>query len=477
MNGGEDSTRTDTRTPAPVEKPVALTVAGSDSGGGAGVQADLKTIEAHDAFGTSAVTAVTAQHTRGVESTHVLPAAEVAAQLDAVTDDFDVRAAKTGMLATAEIVELVADRAAAADFPVVVDPVMVATSGDRLLDAAAEDAYADLVSEATLVTPNADEAAVLTGVEVGGRECAVEVGERLLATGADAALVTGGHVPDPSEGPGETVRDMLVTPDGTRTFERPRIDTDATHGSGCALSAAIAARLARGESVPEAVEASAAFAARAVRYHLDVGEGPGAVHHAVEVRNRAAREATAEAVRGVVREFVEADVSALVPEVGTNVVGATPYAESVGETAAVEGRITRTFSGVKPNRDVRFGASSHVARFLLACREFDPDLRFAANCRFDSDVAAALERLNWPVAEYDRGSEPEGVKEREGSTMQWGARRAFEAARSADGESSGDGTPVAVVDRGEVGKEAMTKVVARDGEELAERVLALSEAL
>src|SRR6056297_3243389 len=174
----------DTRRPASVEKPVALTVAGSDSGGGAGVQADCKTIEAHDAFGTSAVTAVTAQHTRGVESTHVLPPEEVAAQLDAVTGDFDVRAAKTGMLATADIVDCVAERAADAEFPVVVDPVMVATSGDRLLDAAAEEAYEDLLTEAALVTPNADEAAVLTDVTVEGQESAIAAGEALLAMGA-----------------------------------------------------------------------------------------------------------------------------------------------------------------------------------------------------------------------------------------------------------------------------------------------------
>jgi len=246
------------------------------------------------------------------------------------------------------------------------------------------------------------------------------------------------------------------------------VATDATHGSGCALSAAIAARLARGDDLPDAVAAGVEFAARAVRYHLAVGEGPGAVHHAVDVRNRAAREPTAEAVSGVVGRFVDADVSPVVPEVGMNVVGATPYAESVGETAAVEGRITRTLSGVQPNRGVRFGASSHVARFLLAAREFDPDLRFAANCRFDADVEAALDGRDWAVAEYDRGAEPADVKELEGSTMQWGARRAFESVA---------GTPVAVVDRGEVGKEAMTKVVAPDAETLAERVLALAEAV
>ncbi|USZ69451.1 bifunctional hydroxymethylpyrimidine kinase/phosphomethylpyrimidine kinase [Halorussus salilacus] len=459
MNG--ESTRV-TRRPAPVSKPTVLTVAGSDSGGGAGIQADLKTIEAHDAFGTNAVTAVTAQHTRGVESTHVLPAEEVAAQIDAVRGDFDVRAGKTGMLATAEVVRTVADRAADAAFPLVVDPVMVAASGDRLLDPEAETAYEGLVAEAALVTPNADEAEALTGVDVVGSASAEEAGARLLEMGAAAALVKGGHVP------GETVRDVLVTPERTRTFEHPRVATDATHGSGCALSAAIAARLAHGDDLADAVDAATDFLARAVRYPLDAGEGAGAVHHAVGLRNRAARDSTAEAVREVVADLADADASTLVPEVGMNVVGATPYAEDPDETAAVEGRITRTFAGVKPNRGVRFGASSHVARFLLACREFDPALRFAANCRFDSDVESALESLDWPVAEYDRGAEPDAVKAQEGSTMQWGARRAFESVA---------GTPVAVVDRGEVGKEAMTKVVAGDAEELAERVLALLDAV
>ncbi|WP_135806145.1 bifunctional hydroxymethylpyrimidine kinase/phosphomethylpyrimidine kinase [Halorussus marinus] len=451
-----------TRRPAPVSKPAVLTVAGSDSGGGAGIQADLKTIEAHGGFGASAVTAVTAQHTRGVESTHVLPAREVGAQFDAVAADLDVRAAKTGMLATAENVRTVADRAATADFPVVVDPVMVAASGDRLLDPDAEDAYEGLLAEAALVTPNAEEARVLTGIAVEDADSAAAAGEALVEMGADAALLTGGHVS------GETVRDTLVTPDRTRTVDHPRVETDATHGSGCALSAAIAARLALGDDLPAAVEAGVEFVARAVRYNLDVGEGPGAVHHAVGLRNRAAREPAAEAVSEVVGRLVEADVSAVVPEVGTNVVGATPYAESVGETAAVEGRITRTLSGVRPTRGVRFGASSHVARFLLAAREFDPELRFAANCRFDADVEAALDDLGWPVAEYDRDAEPDAVKEPEGSTMQWGARRAFEAAA---------GTPVAVVDRGEVGKEAMTKLVASDPATLADRVVGLAEAV
>lgn len=450
-----------TRQPAPVSPPVCLTIAGSDSGGGAGIQADVKTMEAHGVFATSVLTSVTAQHTRGVESSHVLPESEIDAQLRAIRDDFDLGSVKTGMLATQEVIDLISGHAHNIDSPLVVDPVMVATSGDRLLEPEAEDAYEALVSEATVVTPNADEAAVLTGIEPEDEQSAREAGEELLGMGTEAALIKGGHVP------GDAVRDVLVTRESTETIEHPRIESEATHGSGCALSSAIAARLAHGDSFGEAVERGVEFMARAVRYPLDVGRGPGAVHHLIGLRERAARNPTAERVEEIVEEFVVRDVSALVPEVGMNVIGATPYAERVGETAAVEGRITKTLSGVHPNRGVRFGASSHVARFLLAAREFVPGLRFAVNCRFDEAVEDALEALDSPVAEFDREAEPADVKAEEGSTMQWGARQAF----------GREETPVAVIDRGEVGKEAIVKLLAEDGETLAERMFSVRDAL
>ena len=468
-----------TRRRAPVSPPVALTIAGSDSGGGAGVQADLKTMEAHGVFGTSVVTAVTAQNTLGVERSHVLPIEEIDAQYGAVQADFDLGAVKTGMLATAPVIDLVADRLTDAEAPIVVDPVMVAASGDRLLDPDAEAAYEALIAESTLVTPNADEAVVLTGVEPTDRDTAREAGEELVAMGADAALVKGGHVEEGSE----TVIDTLVVDDDSeplgqsprsaddspivRTFEHPRIDTDATHGSGCTLSSAVASHLAHGETLEFAVEAGTAFMERAVRYSLDVGEGPGAVHHLSALREAADRHRTMTDVAEVVEAFVDRDVSRLVPEVGMNVVGATAYAEAVGETAAVEGRITRTLSGVAPNGGVRLGASSHVARFLLAAREFDPDLRFAVNCRFDDETEAATSELDGPVTEYDRDTEPADAS----GTMGWGARQAFGAV------DADDPTPAAVLDRGAVGKEAIIKVVAETPEELGERVFALLDAV
>lgn len=448
------------RQSAPITKPVTLTIAGSDSGGGAGIQADLKTMEACDSFGTSVITALTAQNTQGVESSFVVPTPEIENQLDAVLSDFELSGIKTGMLATTDVIEVVTEYACSFECPFVVDPVMVATSGDRLLDEAAENAYEELVSTATLVTPNADEAAVLTDIEPTNEEEAREAGERLLEMGCDAALITGGHIPS------DDVLDVLVTDGSTETYSHPRIETDATHGSGCTLSSAITARLARDDDLSTAVEYATEFMERATRYHHDVGNGPGAIHHLAALREQAARQPVQETIETIVGEFVQRNVRSLVPEVGMNIVGATPYAESTEEVAAVEGRITKTIDGVNPNRGVRFGASSHVARFLLSLREHDTSIRFGVNCRFADDVERALHGLDWTIAEYDRSEEPD--PDVEGSTMRWGARQAFESV---------DGTPVAIIDRGDLGKEPIVKVFATDGETLRNRTIELLDSL
>jgi hydroxymethylpyrimidine/phosphomethylpyrimidine kinase len=447
------------RQPAPTEVPVVCTVGASDSGGGAGVQADLKTLEAHGVFGASVVSAVaaTTQHARG-DSTHVLPVDAVETQLDAVLADFDVDAVKTGTLASRQVVETVTEYARDIECPVVVDPVLAAPDDGLPSDTGdTGDAYEALVAEATLVTPNVDEAERLTGVRPDDEAGQRLAGQRLLTKGADAALVTGGHVP------GEEVLATLVTPDAIEPATHPRVDC-ATHGAGAALSAAVAARLASGEPLPEAVGQSLAFVERAVRYAYDVGEGPGAVHHAVDVRNDAARDRVREQVEAVVAWFVERDVSPVVPEVGLQVVGATPYAESPADCAAVEGRITSVRDGVHPNRSVRFGASSHVARFLVAAREHAPALRYAVNCRFDDDVAAAIDALGWDWTAFGPREGP--AAESHGPDGR--ADRAF---------SDRETPPVAVADRGAVGTEPVVVVVGRDHRTVAERVVALVERL
>ncbi|CCQ37996.1 phosphomethylpyrimidine kinase / phosphomethylpyrimidine phosphate kinase / thiamine-phosphate synthase [Natronomonas moolapensis 8.8.11] len=388
----------DMRAAAPMEKPVVLTVAGSDSGGGAGIQADLKTIEATGGFGVSAITAITAQNTTGVESSHPLPIAEITAQIDAVREDFDVRAVKTGMLATAEVVETVADYAAGVDAPVVVDPVMVATSGDRLLTEAAETAYEDLLAEAALATPNADEAAVLTGIEPTDEASAMAAGRELRSMGAEAALIKGGHVP------GAAVLDVLVGPDGAETMRHPRIDTEATHGSGCTLSATIATRLARGVPLETAVERGVSFMERAVRYHHAAGTGPGAVHHLVDLRNEAGRAEATETVREAIDRLAEGggDGSGSAASAIDNVASATPYAETDRDVAAVEGGWPPGADSAAPGR-IRFGAAPALGAALLDGRERDPDLRVALACRPDVDLEDALDASPCVVADVDGG--------------------------------------------------------------------------
>jgi hydroxymethylpyrimidine/phosphomethylpyrimidine kinase len=452
-----------TRQAAPVSPPVVLTIAGSDSGGGAGIQADLKTIEACGGFGTSAVTSATAQNTTGVESTHVLPSGEIEAQIEAVVSDMGVAAVKTGMLATAEVVELVTERVAALDAPAVVDPVMVAASGDRLLAAEAESAYEELVAEAALVTPNVDEAAVLTDIDPETEADAQAAGEQLVEMGADAALVKGGHLT------GEDVIDVLVTGNSVETFRHPRVDTAATHGSGCTLSSAIATHLAAGEGLSEAVGAGIDLLGRAVRYNLDVGDGPGAVHHMVETREAAARDPTAERVEGAVERLVAAGIRPLVPEVGTNVAGATPYAERPDEVAAVEGRIARTTTGASPNRGVRFGASSHVAAALLAAREADATLDIAANYLADEAVLSALDAGDLAVEQVEW--EDTGT----GADRDHDMRVPIDAVERA--AAATDERPLAVVDEGAPGQ-PLAYLLARDADRLVgatERVLGALE--
>jgi hydroxymethylpyrimidine/phosphomethylpyrimidine kinase len=258
---------------------IALTIAGSDSGGGAGIQADLKTFHQFGVYGTSVVVAITAQNTLGVRASEPVSETMVAAQLAALAEDLPPAALKTGMLAEAALVRRVA--LAIREYhwaPLVVDPVMVATSGARLLTTDAEDVVReDLLPLAALATPNLDEAAILTGRAVHDVATMERAGATLLRFGAGAALIKGGHLH------GDTITDVLVTPSGTRHFTRARIDTKSVHGTGCTLSAAITAALALGRPLEAAVADGLDFVHRAIAAAPGLGAGYGPLSHAVPV--------------------------------------------------------------------------------------------------------------------------------------------------------------------------------------------------
>jgi len=254
---------------------IVLTIAGSDSGGGAGIQADLKTFHQFGVFGTSAIVALTAQNTRGVTQVHSVPLATVRAQLDALAADLPPAAVKSGMLATAALVEEVADGISRHAFPnYVCDPVMVATSGDRLLDADAVRTVRErLLRLAALVTPNLDEAALLVEDPVETVSQMEQAGRALVLLGAGAALVKGGHL-DAAE-----IVDVLVTPTDVRRFRHPRLATTSTHGTGCTLSAAVTAGLALCRPLERAVEDALEFVHRAMATAPGLGSGHGPLNH------------------------------------------------------------------------------------------------------------------------------------------------------------------------------------------------------
>ena len=257
-----------------------LIIAGSDSGGGAGIQADIKAVTAMGGYAATAITAITVQNTLGVHGVHPLPLDLIEAQARAVLDDIGADAVKTGMLGSTEVVERVAAILDSCDAPAVVDPVMIAKGGSPLLpDEAVQAVRSLMIPRAALLTPNAPEAEALTGIAVADLAGQRRAGEALLGMGARAVLMKGGHVA------GETVIDLLLTADGETLLEGPRLETPHTHGTGCTLASACAAGLARGVPLEPAVAEAWAYVAEAIRRAPGLGQGHGPLDHGWPLRH------------------------------------------------------------------------------------------------------------------------------------------------------------------------------------------------
>lgn len=258
--------------------PMALTIAGSDSGGGAGIQADLKTFQMRGVYGMSVITAVTAQNTRGVFDIHAIPPSTVRAQIQAVAEDIPPGACKIGMLGTAEMIECVAECLHTYDFgPLVLDPVMVAKGGAPLLQKNAVAALmACLLPQADIVTPNLPEAEALTGLSITDDDSAAEAAARLQALGAKTVIIKGGH-----SGNSQSLdcRDRVFLPDRAFTLDCLRFDTPHTHGTGCTFSACIAAEIAKGHSAEDAIRLAKDFISAAISHPLNIGSGHGPLNH------------------------------------------------------------------------------------------------------------------------------------------------------------------------------------------------------
>ena len=433
-----------------------LTIAGSDSSGGAGIQADLKTITLLGGYGMSVLTAVTAQNTVGVQAIHEVPASFVERQIDSVLSDIGADAVKTGMLANAGIIEVVARKINQYRVrKVVVDPVMVAKSGDALLrEEAMEVLIKKLLPLATVVTPNLPEASVLCGFKVTSLEQMKKAAHHIHRMGPKYVVLKGGHL----EG---TAIDLLY--DG-RKFEEmraARIISKNTHGTGCTFASAIATLLARGEPVPEAVRKAKTFITLAIQSGLELGKGHGPTNPFAYVLREMERYPVIQKLKEAIEVLKEAKIGRLIPEVSSNLGYALPGAEGTGDVAAFPGRIVRLKDSVVTFGDPEFGASRHVAHIILTVMKFHPDFCAAMNIRYSKEHVARLKEKGFAVARFDRRKEPKQIKTKEGSTLEWGVAEVLKKSK---------GVPDFIYDEGDVGKEPMIRVLGRNPMEIVKKI-------
>lgn len=436
-----------------------LTIAGSDSGGGAGIQADIKTITALGGYGMSVICALTAQNTVGVQAIYDVPLGFIKAQFDSVMEDIGADSAKTGMLASSAVVHTVAEKVKEYKIKkLVVDPVMVAKSGDALLsDDGKKAVLEELIPLAFVVTPNIPEAEVLSGIKISDIDSMKRAAEVIFGLGAKNVVVKGGHLADDAT-------DVLSDGKEFTLFPKRRIATENTHGTGCTFSAAIATGLAAGLDAASAVRQAELYIDTAIRFSIDIGSGHGPTNHMAWFLRNSERHAVLCALKRAAENLVQKNIAPLIPEVQSNLGYALPYATCHDDVAAYPARIIRSGEGVLIPMSPEFGASKHIANIILTAMEYHPELRSAMNVRFDDDLIERAGEKNLKVATFSRADEPKNVKDAEGSSLSWGVSKVL---------SEMDEAPDLIYDRGDVGKEPMIRVLGLNPEDVVSKVLKL----
>lgn len=444
-----------------------LIVAGSDPGAGAGLQQDLKTATLLGVYGLTAVTALTVQNSLGVQAVQPVAPDVLDAQLAAILADFPVNAVKIGMLGTAANVKVAARRLRdlAGAPPVVLDPLLAAGRGGPLLEEEGIDLLkTELFPLAAILTPNVPEAERLTRRKIDSPAHLEDAARELQALGPAWVLAKGGHLA------GDPV-DVLT--DGKNVYhqKQTRLPAPHNHGSGCLLATALAAHLAQGLTVPEAVNLARELVRSALRHGLPLGRGAGPVNPFAPFARERARYEVLEELQAAAARLIREDISSLIPEVMTNLGYVLPYAEGPQHVAAFPGRIIKTPQGAVAPSAPAFGASRHIAALILTASARFPRLRSAMNIKYVEGIEALAPLLHLRYASFDRSQEPPGVKAKEGGTLAWGVAWVLERLQP------WEQPPDLIGDRGEVGKEPMIRILGENPMQVAEKALALKNAL
>jgi hydroxymethylpyrimidine/phosphomethylpyrimidine kinase len=438
---------------------IALSIAGSDSGAGAGIQADLKTFSALGVYGCTAITAITAQNTRKVAEIFEVSPAMVEQQVRSVMTDMPPDAIKVGMVYSNQIIDAVYRSLRKSKVPIVLDPILAAGTGAKLLR---DDAYESFVSKLVplcgLVTPNRIEAEKLTGVRIRTESDGIEAAKKIRKLGAKNVIVKGGHFGAFS------VTDILLDGRGRVTrITNPRIKIEESHGSGCNFSSAVTAYLAKGAALEDACRMANEYVHVAIKNAVRVGIGLPVTNPLSAIYRDASRyQVLAELQKGVEHVSSVDDFYRLIPETQTNFVYALPGANDISEVAGVRGRIVRIGNTAVPASYIEFGASRHMASAIIGYMQVNPSYRSVINIRFNDELVKICKRL-FSVSSYDRSREPKGIKRKEGSSVTWGTLKALSKNPKAD----------VIYHRGDIGKEPMITVFGRNPSEVAIKIKAI----
>lgn len=437
-----------------------LTVAASDSSGGAGIQADLKTITLMGSFAMSVITALTAQNTKGITEVRPVPGSLVGRQLDAVLSDIGVDAVKTGALIDSRVIDVVARKIKVYRCPaVVVDPVMASTSGTSLLARAAYPAFKKMIIPlASIITPNLYEASLLTGQKVEKRSQMKEAAQKLYRLGAHNALVTGGHLK------GRPI-DILYDGRDFHEFDSERVTTRNTHGTGCTFSAALTTLLAQGTPLPEAIVKAKAFVSTAIRTALDLGKGSDLLNPYSAFMCHQGVSHCSDELRKALAVLAQGSIGHLIPEVQSNLGYALPHASRFDEVIAFPGRIVKLDKSIATVGTPMPGASLHVAQIILTVMRYQSDLRSAMNIRYTPEIIRKCRKLGLRLSSFNRADEPRSIKTREGASLSWGIDALLKNKK---------GVPDIIFDLGDKGKEPMVRVIGKNPLEVAHKVLQIA---
>jgi hydroxymethylpyrimidine kinase / phosphomethylpyrimidine kinase / thiamine-phosphate diphosphorylase len=436
---------------------IALSIAGSDSGAGAGIQADLKMFSALGVYGCTAITAITAQNTKKVAEIFEVSPSMVEQQIRSIMTDMRPNAIKIGMVYSIPIIEAVyRSLEKKSKIPVVLDPILAAGTGAKLLRTEAYKSFiSNLIPSSTLITPNRMEAEKLADMTIKTENDANEAARKIKKLGAENVIVKGGHF-----GSAHVTDVLLDSKDNIIKFTNPRLEIKEVHGSGCNFSSAVTAYLARGMTLTEACKMANEYVHTAIRNAITIGSGLPIANPLSTIYRDASRYLTLAELQLAVEQVSMLDgFYRLIPETQTNFAYALLDAVDISDVAAVRGRIIKIENSAAPASYIKFGASSHVASAVLAYMSVNPDFRSAINIRFDEGIVNVCKSL-FSVASYDRTKEPKKIKRREGSSVAWGILAALSKNSLAE----------VIYHRGDVGKEPMITLFGRNPAEIVERI-------